>query len=456
MSGQDSFGQPDGPEPNQPPGSPEVNPYAQTDANQPRQYQASPPPSGSTFKWIAIAVCCAAFIPCLGICTGLMLPAVQQAREAARRMSCSNNMKQIGLALHNYHSAYGTLPPAYTIDANDRPMHSWRALILPFIEQDALFQQIDFNKPWDDPANVAISQTVVEVYTCPSIVVDPTLTTYVGVVDPSGIMSGPNATKFGDVVDGLSNTLMLVECDSGLAVPWMQPTDIDLNQFFSSGTDRHQGGHQGGAHILMADGAVKFITDSMTPQLRQSMVSKGGGETFDIQNGSIGEQTIAPESKGAVGQLYRHTPSGAEFSRPSEQYMLATGSAAKNMNADCSAALVHNGGAHHGERIGVLIIEPLSDLGPEPPQLNDLAMSLVNQMGIENKTLEEMGPAEVNGIPVIRYVVTGDVEGTGRLRYSCLLFSKNDHLFQIIAFAEAKDAAADDPQFKAIHESLRF
>ena len=91
----------------------------------------------------------------LCVCAGLLLPAVQAAREAARRMSCSNNIKQIGLAMQNYHTAYGTLPPAYTVDAQGRPLHSWRTLILPFIEQQALYGEIDLSKPWNDPVTTS-------------------------------------------------------------------------------------------------------------------------------------------------------------------------------------------------------------------------------------------------------------------------------------------------------------
>ncbi len=75
------------------------------------------------------------FLVCSGILAGLLLPAVQAAREAARRVQCSNNLKQIGLALHNYNAAYKSLPPPYTVDANGQKLHSWRTLILPFIEQ---------------------------------------------------------------------------------------------------------------------------------------------------------------------------------------------------------------------------------------------------------------------------------------------------------------------------------
>ena len=214
----------------------------------------------------------------MGVCVGLMLPAVQAAREAARRMSCSNNLKQIGLGLHNYNATYGSLPPAYTVDAQGRPLHSWRTLILPFVEQQALYQRIDLTKPWDDPANQAAARTAVPTYVCPSTPGDPTMTTYVAVVDPSGVMSGPTANTFGSITDGMANTVMVTETDSGHAVHWMSPQDINLQSFLNAGSSRRSG-HVGGAHSLMADGAVIFFTDSMDQTLRESMVTKDGGET---------------------------------------------------------------------------------------------------------------------------------------------------------------------------------
>ena len=76
-------------------------------------------------------------------------------RPAARRAQCTNNLKQIGLALHEYVQEYDALPPAFTVDAQGRPLHSWRTLILPFLEQEALYKTIDLSKPWNDPANAA-------------------------------------------------------------------------------------------------------------------------------------------------------------------------------------------------------------------------------------------------------------------------------------------------------------
>jgi len=235
--------------------------------------------SGSKVVLIVLAVIgggLVLFCGC-GILLGLLLPAVQSAREAARRMSCSNNIKQIGFAMHNYHSTYDSLPPAYTVDENGRPLHSWRTLLLPFLEQRALYEQIDLSKPWDDPVNLSIAQTVVPTYQCPSTVNDPSYTTYLAIVDPNGVMTGPIPTRFHDITDGLSNTIMVTEADSDLAVPWMSPQDIDLQAFLDSGTVRNQGGHLGGAHSLFSDGAIKFLTDSADLTLREQLIDKADG-----------------------------------------------------------------------------------------------------------------------------------------------------------------------------------
>ena len=92
----------------------------------------------------------------LAVAVALFLPTVRTAREAARRSSCSNNLKQIGIALQNYADTYGSLPPAYSVDANGNRLHSWRTLILPFLEANPLYSTIDLSKPWDDPANEAL------------------------------------------------------------------------------------------------------------------------------------------------------------------------------------------------------------------------------------------------------------------------------------------------------------
>jgi hypothetical protein len=100
---------------------------------------------------------------------GLLLPATRSARPAAYRMQCSNNLKQIALALRNYESTYHSFPPAATFDSAGNPLHSWRTLILPYLEHSSLYDSIDLSKPWDAPANAKAYVTDIPVYHCPSL-----------------------------------------------------------------------------------------------------------------------------------------------------------------------------------------------------------------------------------------------------------------------------------------------
>ncbi len=239
-----------------------------------------PRPSGSNTGLIVLAVAAVVGIPvllaCVGILVGLMLPAVQAAREAARRMQCSNNLKQIALAMHNYESEWKSLPPAFTVDENGAPLHSWRTLLLPYMEQQALYQKIDLTKPWNDPVNAPYAEIVIPTYACPSHPLAPGLTPYVVVNDPGGIFNGSVPSSFPQVTDGLSNTLLVVETDDATAVNWMAPDDIDLTVFTSGGASRTA--HTGGVNVAFGDGAVNFISNEVDTPTRASMVSKDAAD----------------------------------------------------------------------------------------------------------------------------------------------------------------------------------
>src|SRR6478672_613361 len=149
----------------------EINPYQGT-----LHGRQAPEPKPSQFRPTLLG--CLAVIGIVGVLVALLLPATRNAGESARRAQCSNNLKQIAIALHLYVDAYGALPPAHTVDAEGKPLHSWRTLILPFAEQEPLYQKIDLSKPWADPANKVAFDAVPPGYGCPSIDRPLTHTTY--------------------------------------------------------------------------------------------------------------------------------------------------------------------------------------------------------------------------------------------------------------------------------------
>lgn len=263
-----------------PPPQPGAAPYGH-----PPGVGGPPPPTSkgsSATLWIVLGTVAVVLLLCGGLLTALLVPAVQAAREAARRVGCANQMKEISLAMHMYHDDYKSFPPPYTTDANGTPLHSWRTLILPYVEQQALYESIDLSKPWDDPVNANAAATSVPIYACPSGD-DALRTTYQAVVDPDGVMAPGAGLSFGDVLDGTSNTLLFCETEVSQAVPWMSPQDTTRDAFVNvSGTSAGQGGHQhlGGGHIAMVDGFVKFLSKTADPETREALVTRKGSEVI--------------------------------------------------------------------------------------------------------------------------------------------------------------------------------
>jgi prepilin-type processing-associated H-X9-DG protein len=213
----------------------------------------------------------------IALLIGLLLPTRRSAREAARRSVCGNNLKQIGLALHNYHEEYDAFPPAYTVDAAGKPLHSWRTLILPFCEQNALYETIDLTRPWDDPANEAARETRIPPYQCPSASIADGKTTYLAVVGPSCCFHRAESRTMGDITDDRGLTLLVIEMDSKQAVHWMSPQDATEQQVLSF-AEAKPTAHPGGAQALLADGSVRFLPASIKPAVLRAMISIAGGD----------------------------------------------------------------------------------------------------------------------------------------------------------------------------------
>ncbi len=214
-----------------------------------------------------------------GVLVALLLPAVQAAREAARRTQAANNLKQIGLACHNYHAAYNKWPENI-VDDDGEPLLSWRVQILPFIEQQALYEQFRLDEPWDSEHNLKLSETVLAVFTDPSAITLPGYTVFQACIGEGLAFhpDGDNAIR--DMTDGTSNTIMVVETDASNAVPWAAPDDVEIDL---DGDPRSIMGHAhaGGCQVLFGDGSVRFISHAVDKDLFKALLTRSGGERID-------------------------------------------------------------------------------------------------------------------------------------------------------------------------------
>ena len=260
-------------------------------------------------------------IAIIAILVALLLPAVQQAREAARRSSCKNNLKQIGLALHNYHDTHNVLPPMIVVSRFDPQFLAdpattdhvegwgWQAFLLPFVEQGSLYDAagIGRGRLLHDELNASATQ-VISTYRCPS---DPGplrgrqrfLTTGAGsnygVINShrSGAWSGgtnatgcfwaDSSTAFRHITDGLSNTMAVGECTDSLrgtqmylkawagskhgnggnaiddvALSGRWPMN-DITGTVDQRAEALSSQHKGGAQILLFDGSVRFLSENV-------------------------------------------------------------------------------------------------------------------------------------------------------------------------------------------------
>lgn len=242
------------------------------------------PASSSRFSPIVIglAVAVIGLLGCGGVLLALLLPAVQAAREAARRTSCSNNLKQIGLALHNYHDMHGTFPPAYIPDENGQPKHSWRVLILPYLEHQNLHQMYNYDEPWNGPNNAQLANMMPEVYRCPSDPVSVNTPAYLAISGTGTVFNNGEGSDFSSITDGTSNTIMVAEV-AGANVNWLEPRDLDAATMSKAINATRDGGdvssfHPGGAQVLFADGSVRFLSDNLDTATFSALLQRNDGQ----------------------------------------------------------------------------------------------------------------------------------------------------------------------------------
>lgn len=209
----------------------------------------------------------------------VLVEAVQKVRESAARLQSVNNLKQLALAMHNYHDTNGQFPPQATFNKNGKPMLSWRVMILPYIEQKNLYNQFHLDEPWDSDHNKKLLAMMPKVYASPQQdekSLKEFATHYQGFVGKGTIFEGKKGVQISDITDGASNTIMIVE--SSKAVPWSKPEDIP----FEPAKPLPKLGFPGtsGFSAAMCDGSVRMISHKITKETLQNVIMRNDGNVI--------------------------------------------------------------------------------------------------------------------------------------------------------------------------------
>lgn len=256
-----------------------TNPYQ-------RPESSDDPITPATARWVGRVLKSLAVVGALALLVTLFLPAHRRVPDAARSTACSNNLRQIVLALHTYEGIYHTLPPAVVVDANGKPLHSWRALILPFLDHKGLYDQIDFSKPWDDLANRKVYDTTPHAYRCPAAHCPAGHTTYLAVVAPDSCFRSAKTTKLSDVKDDHDLTLIVVEMDAGHSVHWMSPQDASEEKILDLASLKDGLPHSGYVNAGCASGNRSMILRKGTqPAVIRALISIDGRDDAVAEEG---------------------------------------------------------------------------------------------------------------------------------------------------------------------------
>ncbi len=212
----------------------------------------------------------------MGVLVALLLPAVQAAREAARRAQSINNLKQLGLAMHNYHDVNRRFPARAVFDDDGKPLLSWRVLMLPYLEEQQLFEEFRMDEPWDSEHNRKLIDRMPAAFHNPSSTAEPGKTVYLAPVGEGTLFDGSKGKSFAEIRDGTSNTIMLLEANDSEAVVWTRPDDWQYDP------SRPMAGlgsaHPGGFSAAFADGSVRFLADSLDPEIFKALLTIADGQ----------------------------------------------------------------------------------------------------------------------------------------------------------------------------------
>ena len=189
-------------------------------------------------------------------------------------------MLQIGLAMHNYHSTYKNLPQPAIVDQDGRALLSWRVALLPFLGEQELYESFHLDEAWDSPHNARLLEKIPDVYRDGSGMASTGYTNLRIPVGPGLLFEKGKTSRFSDVLDGMSNTIMVFETNHDGAVPWTQPADVEteISELLSF-VGQH---HNHGAWVMLTDGAIGFLPRDFDDDGMQAALTRAGGEPYSL------------------------------------------------------------------------------------------------------------------------------------------------------------------------------
>ncbi len=237
-------------------------------------------------KWVVFGLVLVGFAGCV-----VLLPCMVKVRDGAAWIESASQLKTIGQAIRNYHEAYGKLPPAVVYDKEGRPLHSWRVLLLPFLEGQSLYSQIHLDEPWDSPHNKPLLEQEPQCYRVVFGGRDAVGLTHYRVFVGSGTAFERDGLTWDDFPDGPKNTILVVEAHE--AVPWTKPADLSyepdkplpaLGGLYSKPYHFlcYEVGRTPGFNACFADGTIRFLSAKTDEKTIRSLITRNSGEKVDV------------------------------------------------------------------------------------------------------------------------------------------------------------------------------
>jgi prepilin-type processing-associated H-X9-DG protein len=223
-------------------------------------------------------LCFAGVVLCFGAMAGLLFLSANRANDSARASACQGCLTSIAVAMHKYHERHGHFPPAYQADASGKPAHSWRVLLLEFLDHE-LYAAYKFDEPWNGPTNRKLESRMPSCYACPADREDKARwrTSYFVVVGEATIFPGSTTIALKDLKRPSSSTILLVE-SIGQDIHWMEPKDLSFDSMSFVVNDSSKPSvssrHRNGPNVCMADGTKQRLVQT-TPETLRAMLMTG-------------------------------------------------------------------------------------------------------------------------------------------------------------------------------------